>query len=446
MATSTLPTGGMIDPTKQAEYPVLLGDRLAVKDSTSKSQLININYNHKTKSSQQRQSTITRSSQSPDFYNLSITDKTENNTLAHLYEGSVDPTQEAQESEVRDYVLVFDSDRKAFVLEPVATQLNFNLRSAPAKTGKQVIKQYEQLRTLQDDLQSSGDDLATDGIAEEDDDGAADESNPYDFRHFLPKAEDEENKPATDHATPEPLPTASKSDVPPSSATTKPAPSPKPRSDPQSNPPRPKKTEPAKKKTEPSKKPEPAKKEEPTKKKEPPPAKPSPEPEPRVEMEEVEGFPESKSSPSDTGTAALSSHKAVPSPGSNIIVDGDLIIDMGSPPPSRPAFKVNPAHFSSNHTPNGAEEEEDDEDEEMEDLRLPSPARQAEQSAPVEKQENPSPAEEEVEEDALAAEMEAAFEESAREEENARTQPYQQPPSRAYNAPSDDESEVSEEE
>ena len=119
---------------------------------------------------------------------------------------------------------------------------------------------------------------------------------------------------------------------------------------------------------------------------------------------------------------------------------------MGSPPPSRPAFKVNPAHFSSNHTPNGAEEEEDDEDEEMEDLRLPSPARQAEQSAPVEKQENPSPAEEEVEEDALAAEMEAAFEESAREEENARTQPYQQSPSRAYNAPSDDESEVSEEE
>lgn len=445
MATSTLPTGGMIDPTKQAEYPVLLGDALAVKDRVSKSQLININYNHKTKSSQQRQSTITRSSQSPDFYNLSITDKAENNTLTHIYEGSVDPAQEAQESEVRDYVLVFDSDRKAFVLEPVATQLNFNLRSAPAKTGKQVIEQYEQLRTLQDDLQSSGDDLAPDGIAEEDDDGAADKSNPYDFRHFLPKAEDEENKPATGHATPEPLPSTSKSDVPPASATTKPAPSAKPRSDPQSDPPRPKKTEPAKKKAEPAKKKtepakkEPAKKAEPTKKKEPPPAKPSPEPEPRVEME-VEEFPESKSSPSDTGTAALSSHKAVPSPGSNIIVDGDLIIDMGSPPPSRPAFKVNPAHFSSNHTPtNDAEEEEDEEDEEMEDLRLPSPARQAGQSAPVEKQEKPAPAEEEVEEDALAAEMEAAFEESAREEENARTQPYQQPPS-------DDESEVSEEE
>lgn len=446
MATSTLPTGGMIDPTKQAEYPVLLGDRLAVKDRVSKSQLININYNHKTKSSsQQRQSTITRSSQSPDFYNLSITDKAENNTLTHLYEGSADPAQEAQESEVRDYVLVFDSDRKAFVLEPVATQLNFNLRSAPAKTGKQVIEQYEQLKTLQDDLQSSGDDLAPDGIAEEED-GAADESNPYDFRHFLPKAEDEENKTATGHATPEPLPSASKSDVPPAPATTKPAPSSKPRSDPQSNPPRPKKAETAKKKTESAKK-EPAKKAEPTKKKEPPPAKPSPETEPRVEMEEVEEFPESKSSPSDTGTAALSSHKAVPSPGSNIIVDGDLIIDMGSPPPSRPAFKVNPAHFSSNHTPtNDAEDEEGEEDEEMEDLRLPSPARQAGQSAPVEKQEKPAPAEEEVEEDALAAEMEAAFEESAREEENARTQPYQQPPSRAYNAPSDDESEVSEEE
>lgn len=421
----------MIDPTKQAEYPVLLGDRLTGQDVFSHSRLVNLNYNYKTKSATpQQRSTITRSSQSQDIYNLTITDKPpnkENSTLTYLYEGSVDPAQAGQESQVQNYVLVFDSDRKAFVLEPVVTRLNFNLRSAPAKTEKQVLEQYEQLKTLQEDQQVFGDEQAPCSVSE-DDDGPADESNPYDFRHFLPKGDDDEKeKLAIDRTTPDPHLSTSKPDTLSVPATAKPAPSPKPRPKTQTNPLRQKKTEPAKKKTEP------------TKKKEPPPPKSSPKPEAHIEVEEFEEL-EIKSTPSDTGTAALSSHKAVPSPGSNIIIDGDLIIDMGSPPPSRP-FNINPAHFSSNNTP--ADGPEDDEDE-MEDLRLPSPA-----GHPAAKQEAaPEPAkEEEVEDDdALAAEMEAAFEESAMEEENTHGRYYSQPPSQQYNAHSEDESEVSEEE
>jgi hypothetical protein len=34
----------MIDPTKQAEYPIVLGERLARNPNTSR--LINVNYNH----------------------------------------------------------------------------------------------------------------------------------------------------------------------------------------------------------------------------------------------------------------------------------------------------------------------------------------------------------------------------------------------------------------
>lgn len=442
MATSTLPTGGMIDPTKQAEYPVFLGDRLSRKDALSRSRLINLNYNYKTKSTSAQQ-TIARSPQSRDLYNLTITDKTPNadNTLTYTYEGSVDPEQAAGESEAQEYVLVFDSNRKAFVLEPVTTQLNFNLRSAPAKTEKQVMEQYEQLRTLQlDDQPASGDDQILDGIAE-DDEGPPDESNPYDFRHFLPKEDDENEKSDVDHVLPDTLTPNTKPGTPSAPVTTKPAPSPKSRPKTQTNPLRPKKAEPAKKKTEPLKK-----KTEPPQP--PPSAKPEPEPESRVAVEEAEE-PESKSTPSDTGIAALSSQRAAPSPGSNIIVDGDLIIDMGSPPPTRRTFNINPAHFSSNNTPaNGAEEDEGG-DEEMEDLRLPSPAGNITQSTSVGRQEDAAPTgpakEEEVEDDdALAAEMEAAFEESALEEENApTTQPYQQ---RQYNVPSEDESEVSEEE
>lgn len=443
MATSTLPTGGMIDPTKQAEYPVLLGDRLSRKDASPNSRLFNLNYNYKSKSTSAQQ-TIARSSQSRDLYNLTVTDKAPNaeNTLTYKYEGSVEPEQAAGDSEAHEYVLVFDSDRKAFVLEPVARQLNFNLRSAPAKTEKQVIEQYEQLRTLQlDDQPTSGDDQAPDGNAE-DDDGPPDESNPYDFRHFLPKEDDENEKSDVDHVLPD-TPAPSTKPGTPALVTTKPAPSPKPPPKTQTNPFRPKKTEPAKKKTEP-----PKKKEEPPALQ--PSAKPEPEPEPEpfVEVEEAKE-PEPKSSPSDTGAAALSSQKAVPSPGSNIIIDGDLIIDMGSPPPTRRKFNINPAHFSSNNTPEDGAEEDDGSYEQMEDLRLPSPAGNTAQSTFVGGQEDATPTtpakEEEVEDDdALAAEMEAAFEESALEEENAHTtQPYQQ---RQYNAPSEDESEVSEEE
>ncbi|GES58349.1 RNA polymerase II transcription elongation factor-domain-containing protein [Aspergillus terreus] len=433
MATSTLSTGGLIDPTKQAEYPVILGDRLAGKHGNSPSQLINVQYNYRTKSSTAR-SVITPSSQSRNHYNLTITDKAPNaeqNVLTYSYHGSVDPDQSAAPSDEHHLVLVFDPDRKAFVLEPVATQLNFNLRSAPAKTEKQVIEQYKQLRIIQDDEQGSGDDRAS-GNASGNDEGPADESNPYDYRHFLPKDNADDDKSASGNATPEPQSGASKANTPLMPATLKPTPSPKPRPKTQTNPLRqPKKTAPAAKRDtaavpKAAARPQPSIEKEETK--------------PKLREDKDELVEDDSKSLSDTGTGGVSTRKAAPSPGSNIIIDGDLIIDMGSPPPSRPAFKVNPAHFSSNNTPAN----DDDEDEDVEDLRLPSPAGHSGLQAHSQEAEpaRTAPAEDdEVEDDdALAAEMEAAFEESAREEE-ARSQQSQR-----YHVQSEDESEVSEEE
>lgn len=437
MATSTLSTGGLIDPTKQAEFPIILGDRLAGKQNVARSQLVNIQYNYRTKSAT-AQSVITPSSQSRNQYKLTITDKPPNGdqSLTYSYQGSVDPEQSISDSDEQHLVLVFDPDRKAFVLEPVSTQLNFNLRSAPAKTEKQVIEKYQQLRILQDDDQGSGDDRML-GDASGNDDGPADDSNPYDFRHFLPKLNADEDKLASGNATPDPQSGTSKASTPLMPPTTRPTPSPKPRPKTQANPLRqPKKTAP------------PAKRESTTA------SKPAAKPLPRVTREEIErttkdrkeddvAEDESKGSLSDTGTGALSSHKAAPSPGSNIIIDGDLIIDMGSPPPSRPAFKVNPAHFSSNNTPANHEEEDDDED--IEDLRLPSPAghgglqARSQDSGPAPATAHPAE-EEGVDDDALAAELEAAFEQEAREAEGRSHQ------SHHYNVQSEDESEISEEE
>ncbi|KAJ5584544.1 uncharacterized protein N7459_004344 [Penicillium hispanicum] len=414
MAAPTL--SSMIDPTKQAEYPIVLGERLANEDS---SPLINVNYNYKTKSATpQQRSTITRSSRSRDLYDLSITDKapSADHTLTYAYQGSEDPAGE------RNLVLVFDPDRKVFVLEPVSTKVNFNLRSAPGKTEKQVIEQYEQLRLVQQDEHTSGDDRNAGSTSE--DEGPADESNPYDFRHFRRKEGADDPKTTSGHTTPEPIYT-SKTNTPVIPAA-KPATKPLPRPKAQANPLRETKR--------------PAK---PQAKSGPP--KPKAEPEPPIEPTARADPAENEdhhSSISDAGTG-IASQQTVQSPSENIIIDGDLIIDMGSPPPSRPTFKVNPAYFSSNNTPNDERDDNDDEgDEDMEEFRLPSPHTKPPPPAPA----DPAPESDNMEDDdALAAEMEAAFEESAREQE-ARSQQYSQTTSGRYNVPSDDESEVSEEE
>jgi hypothetical protein len=410
MAAPTLST--MIDPTKQAEYPIILGERLANADS---SRLINVNYNYKTKSATpQQRSTISRSTRSGDLYDLSVTDKAPNadHTLTYSYKGSEDPTAE------RNLVLVFDPDRKVFVLEPVSTKLNFNLRSAPGKTEKQVLEQYEQLRIVEGEEHASGDDRNTVSTSEEE--GPADESNPYDFRHFLPKEGAENVKPASGHSTPEPVSTSrANTRVMPA---TRPAARPLPRPKKQANPLRD-----AKRPANPPASARPAKQAE-------PPAQQST----RADPPETAAL---RDSISDAGTGTASQQSAQ-SPNSNIIIDGDLIIDMGSPPPAR-AFRVDPAYFSSNNTPTDGPEGDGDGDEEMGDFRLPSPAGNTKPTAaPAET----APEGDDMEdEDLLAAEMEAAFEESAREEE-ARSQQYSHSTSGRYNVPSDDESEVSEEE
>ncbi|KAJ5950667.1 uncharacterized protein N7479_009080 [Penicillium vulpinum] len=406
MATPTL--SAMIDPTKQAEYPIVLGERLARNPNTSR--LINVNYNHKSKSATSQQRSIITHSRSADLYDLAVTDKAPNadQTLTYSYKGSEDPSGE------RSLVLIFDPERKVFVLEPVSTTLNFNLRSAPGKTEKQVREQYEQLQIKEEDEPAtSGEDRH--GASTSEDEGPADDSNPYDFRHFLPKNRRENDKPTSGHSTPELA--ASRVSTPLIPAA-RPAPRPAPRSQPQAAP----QANPLRQNKPPAKPPVKAH----------PPAKPS-EPVSYPDPPELE---ESRSSPSDAGTG---SQQTGQSPSSNIIVDGDLIIDMGSPPPSRP-FVVNRSYFSSNNTP----ADDEDADEDVGEFSLPSPVGNTVPPTSSAHADMATQDDEMEDDDALAAEMEAAFEQSAREEE-ARNHHYTQSTTRQY-IPSDDESEVSEEE
>jgi hypothetical protein len=422
-ASAAAPQSGLlIDPAKQAEYPILLGDRLAGKADNTR--FINIAYNHKSKSATpQQRATITRSSTSQDLYNLMIKDKagnTEQTSLTYSYRGSVDPSLPVQESDTRNLVLVFDPKQKAFILESVSTNLHFNLRSAPGKSDKQVIEQFPQLSTLPEDDQASGDDRCKQDGGDDEKPEAADESNPYDYRHFLPKENAQRDKPAS---TPDPHNTVSRVNTPTPSFTkaAKPKPKPLPKTKTQTNPLRQVKRPPKAAAVSTSS------------------AKTKSQPKSASRIHGLEDIvSEFAPSDEDQRDSKRESSKIVGSPNSNIIIDGDLIIDMGSPPPSRPAFKVNPTHFSSNNTSaNEADDDDGDDEEEIEDLRLPSPAPQ---NGTGGGRQGEAPADEMEDDDALAAEMEAAFE----EEEEARSHQLQQ--QQQYTVPSDDESEVSEEE
>lgn len=422
-SVSSAPTpapAGLIDPTKQGEYPILLGDKLRGKEPAQNDRFVSIKYNHKAKAAPPRQkSTITPSSASQDLFKLTIQDGspgTDNATST--YRGSVDPASLLSDGDLNHLVLVFDPKRKAFILEPVSAQLHFNLRSAPGKTNKQVAEQYPQLDLLpEDDHASSEDEL-----------GAPDDDNPYDYRHFLPKSKPDAENPTINistSSTPDPH-SIPKKTTPPTAAAAKPKPKSAPKPKTQTNPLR-----------EQKRPPKPAASSNPSTVK-PKPSKPAPPPAPKevaeesLPSDEEENVPEQDDShdkPEDAGASP------------NIIVDGDLIIDLGSPPPSRPAFNINPRHFSSNNTSANEADDDDDDDDDIDELEPPLPAGALSNNN---ESHNTADTMEEEDDDELAAEMEAAFEQSAREEEarNQQMQQFQQQPQ--YE--SSDESEVSEEE
>lgn len=474
-----------VDPSKPGEYPILLGERLLRKDPVP-DKLVQITYNHKTKPTTPRKATITCADPSARFpYNLTIRDKAPNapQPRTYTYEGSVDPETTLPEPATSKMMLIYDAKQKAFLLEPVSTALHFNLVSAPGQTTAQVTQQHPPLSLLLDS-QGSSDNASRDWP--DVDPGEAEASNPYDFRHFLPNA-DKETKPRQQsppsRATSASLAPSQKSEpskAPPVPDATKAKTAAPPRSKPAhsrtiSNPLRPTKRPPqpsAAGKVPPQPpKPKPAQPDE----DEiiidsAPPVQDSNEPEHQSDSSHLGPAPESNTEENggnavDTSSqpqpstsvgpdilenTAQPSPPHEPSPSSNIIVDGDLIIDMGTPPPPRPGTKIDHSAFGSN----SASVDDLEENEEIEGLELPSAVDERDPS-PAENGRDQSPAYDEQEpdkmevdeddfadgngDDDLARELEAAFEENARQEaERARQQQQQMI--------EEEESEVSEEE
>ncbi|KAG8168096.1 hypothetical protein KVR01_003785 [Diaporthe batatas] len=135
MASSAAPPG-VVDPTKPKSYPVILSDALLGK--SSKEALTAIRYNHKPELSSDtapNAATLKPSPSQDDTFNLSFYE----NGGKYAYNG----TRSAKENQ---YVLIFDPERKAFVLHRVDSMFHMNLACTPYNSDAQELKdKYPQI-------------------------------------------------------------------------------------------------------------------------------------------------------------------------------------------------------------------------------------------------------------------------------------------------------------
>ncbi|KAG8415450.1 hypothetical protein J3458_009297 [Metarhizium acridum] len=132
---------GLIDPTVAGKYPVILGDGLLGK--TSNDIFTGIRYNHKPVLSSDDAPNNARLKPSlpgkTDSYDLSFTD----DDGAYLYTGS-------RNTSSSQYVLHFDSERKAFILDKIDSTFNMNVTRLPGNSDSaRLSRQYPHLDSKQ---------------------------------------------------------------------------------------------------------------------------------------------------------------------------------------------------------------------------------------------------------------------------------------------------------
>lgn len=193
---------GAIDPRRPGEYPIVLGESLK-GDVKSRDSLLGIRYNWQPKSGFEAcKSHLTKLG---DKYQLLVPDD-DSDDGEYQYTGTLDSQQSGKsEDQSNSLALVFDKSKSAFVLETVSASLNMNLKSGPGQPPK-VARELPQLPGT---TRSATKSAHTDGHGSNPaaaDDESADESNPYDFRHFLAEAREniEKSSQQSDNRTPIP--------------------------------------------------------------------------------------------------------------------------------------------------------------------------------------------------------------------------------------------------
>ncbi|EXJ67726.1 uncharacterized protein A1O5_09072 [Cladophialophora psammophila CBS 110553] len=172
---------GLVDPRQSGDYPIILGESLKA-DAKAQDLFLNIRYNWQPKSGfGARESRLRKAG---DRYHLEVSDS-DSAEYEYLSSKSRSEPSGTPDDQSRSLALIFDQSKSAFVLEAISTSLDMNLKAAPGMSSKDA----RALPQLPGHLQSSTKQPEANGhAAPSSDDETPDPSNPYDFRHFLAEA------------------------------------------------------------------------------------------------------------------------------------------------------------------------------------------------------------------------------------------------------------------
>jgi hypothetical protein len=192
---------GLVDPRRPGEYPIILGDSLKGRESSSG--FVNIRYNWQPKSGfKSRDSKLAGSG---DKYQLVVQGE-DSDDGEYQYDGTLESQESGKDDEKpSSLALIFDKSKSAFVLESISSSLDMNLKSGPGRSSRDA-RDLPQLPTTSrpSRLAAQADtDRATSPSANSE---TPDPSNPYDFRHFLAEARENIEKSAAQPGNRTPIP------------------------------------------------------------------------------------------------------------------------------------------------------------------------------------------------------------------------------------------------
>ncbi|KAJ9503242.1 hypothetical protein H2202_001396 [Exophiala xenobiotica] len=192
---------GLVDPRRPGEYPIILGDSL--KGRGSSSGFVNIRYNWQPKS--ELKARDSKLAGSGDKYQLVVQGE-DSDDGEYQYDGTLESQESGKDDEkASSLALIFDKSKSAFVLESISSSLDMNLKSGPGQSSRDA-RDLPQLPTTSRPSRLAAKADIVGATSPSADNENPDPSNPYDFRHFLAEARENIEKSAAQPGNRTPIP------------------------------------------------------------------------------------------------------------------------------------------------------------------------------------------------------------------------------------------------
>ena len=177
---------GSIDLRKPGDYRIVLGKSL--QGSETHDQLLSLRYNWQPKYGFGSGSTSLSSTN--DGYNLTVNNTNGTQEPLFKYSGHSRPAPSDRSEKARTLALIYDKAESVFKLEVISKSVDLNLESTSSQTID--VRRHPRLPRS---APKKGGDQANGETRTSNDDDTPDPTNPFDFRNFLEEAKENAEKP-----------------------------------------------------------------------------------------------------------------------------------------------------------------------------------------------------------------------------------------------------------